>query len=74
MTKAVYQERVAGVRQTYYEIPGMSRATVGATAGVEIAMNRNLSLAIEGRGLYLHNDPEVGFLAGGRLGLRINVY
>jgi hypothetical protein len=74
MTKAVYQERVAGVRQTYYEIPGMARATAGATAGIEFAMNRNLSLAIEGRGIYLNNDSEAGFLAGGRMGLRFNIY
>jgi len=74
MTKAVYQVRVAGVRQTYYEIPGIARAAVGATAGVEIAMGRGVSLAVEGRLQYLHNDPETGILAGGRLGLRFNMY
>jgi hypothetical protein len=75
MTKAVYRVRTgAGVRKTYYEIPGMARATLGGTAGVEIAMNRGVSLAVEGRVQYVHNDPQTGILAGGRLGLRFNLY
>jgi hypothetical protein len=74
MTKALYQQRVAGVRQTYYEIPGMMRVTVGATAGLEFVLSRSLSLMLEGRAQYLHNDPEAAILAGARAGLRINLY
>jgi hypothetical protein len=74
MTKAVYQQRVAGVRQTYYEIPGMTRATLGATAGLEFVLSRSLALLLEGRAQYLHNDPEAAILGGARTGLRINIY
>lgn len=74
MTKALYQQRVAGIRQTYYEIPGMTRATLGATAGLEFVLSRSLALLLEGRAQYLHNDPEVAFLGGGRTGIRINIY
>ncbi len=72
MTRAVYEERIAGVRRTYYSIPGRMRLTLGVTPGVEFAINRGLSMVVEGRALYLHNDPEAGLLAGGRCGLRWN--
>jgi len=72
MTKAVYEERIAGVRTTYYNIPGRMRLTLGFSPGIEFAFNRSIALVIEGRVLYLHNDPEAGLLAGGRSGLRWN--
>ncbi len=72
MTKAVYEERIAGVRTTYYSIPGRMRLTVGLTPGVEFSIHRGLAMAVEGRALYLLNDPEAGLLAGGRIGLRWN--
>jgi hypothetical protein len=72
MTKAVYEERIAGVRTTYYNIPGRMRLTLGAAPGIEFALNRGIALVVEGRMLYLYNDPEAGLLAGGRCGLRWN--
>lgn len=72
MTKAVYEERIAGVRTTYYNIPGRMRLTLGVTPGIEFAINRGLSMVVEGRALYLHNDPEASFLVGGRFGFRWN--
>ncbi len=72
MTKALYEERIAGVRTTYYSHPGRMRLTIGVSPGLEFAMSRGLALVIEGRALYLHNDPEAGLLAGGRCGLRWN--
>jgi hypothetical protein len=72
MTKAVYEERIAGVRQTYYNIPGRMRLTLGVSPGVEFTFNRSLALVLEGRMLYQYNDPEAGLLAGGRCGLRWN--
>ncbi len=72
MTKAVYEERIAGVRTTYYNLPGRMRLTVGLTPGVEFSIHRGLAMAVEGRALYLLNDPEAGLLAGGRFGLRWN--
>jgi hypothetical protein len=72
MTKAVYEERVAGVRQTYYNIPGRMRLTLGVSPGIEFAFSRSVALVLEGRMLCLYNDPEAGLLAGGRCGLRWN--
>jgi hypothetical protein len=72
MTKAVYEARIAGVRQTYYNIPGRMRLTLGVSPGLEFAFHRGLALVLEGRMLCLYNDPEAGLLAGGRCGLRWN--
>ncbi len=73
MTKAVYEVRnTLGVRETYYNIPGRMRLTLGVSPGIEFAFNRGVALVVEGKVLYLHNDPETGFLAGGRCGLRWN--
>ncbi len=72
MTKAVYEERIAGVRTTYYNLPGRMRLTLGISPGMEFAFNRGISVVIEGRVLSLYNDPEAGVLAGARGGLRWN--
>jgi len=73
MTKAVYEVRdSSGVRKTYYNIPGRMRLTLGVAPGIEFAFSRTVALIVEGRFLYLHNDPEAGLLAGGRCGLRWN--
>ncbi len=73
MTKAVYETRSSeGVRITYYNLPGRMRLTIGLSPGMELSIHRGLAMVIEGRVLYLHNDPEAGLLAGGRFGLRWN--
>lgn len=72
MTRAVYEERIEGARTTYYNLPGRMRLTVGLSPGLEFSIHRRLAMVVEGRALYLHNDPEAGLLAGGRFGLRWN--
>jgi hypothetical protein len=73
MTKAVYQVRdTNGIRHTYYEIPGLTRLTLGGSAGLDLNLSRFLSVVLEGRAQYLHNDPEAALFAGGRFGMRFN--
>ncbi len=72
ITKAVYEERIAGVRTTYYALPGRMRLTLGFSPGMEFAFNRAIAVVSEGRLLYLYKDPEAALLAGARGGLRWN--
>ena len=73
LTRASHQERPAGVRITYYDIPGRFRLTGGATLGLDFPLSKSFALSLEGRALYLMNDPEASVLASGRLGMRFTL-
>ena len=73
LTKALHQERISGVRTTYYDIPGRFRLTGGGTVGLDFPLSRLVALSLEGRALYLMNDPDASVLVGGRLGLRFSL-
>ncbi len=73
LTRASHQERIAGVRVTYYEIPGRFRLTGGATAGLDFPLGSSFALSLEGRALYLMNDPDASALVSGRLGVRLTL-
>lgn len=59
-TGAEYKQIVNGVRVTYYEIPGMTRLSLGGIVGVDLNLSPRAALAVEARGTYVHKDPEAG--------------
>jgi hypothetical protein len=59
-TGAEYKQIVNGGRVTYYEIPGITRLSVGGIIGADYKLTGRLALVVEGKGTYLHNDPEAG--------------
>jgi hypothetical protein len=70
-TGAEYKDFVAGVRNTYYEIPGMSHLASSVSAGVDYYIFRRTALQIHGRALYVFNDPNTGLLFTVHAGVKI---
>jgi outer membrane protein W len=70
---AEYKEIVNGVRVTYYEIPGALRLTASAVLGVDQYLSRRLAIQVDVRATYIHNDPSVGLILGGRGGLKLTL-
>lgn len=73
-TSAVYQTTVSGIRTIYYEIPGRMRLAFGALAGADFFLDRSLAIEVEGKAIYLYNDPEVGLTVSVRAGVRLFFY
>jgi opacity protein-like surface antigen len=73
LSEAVYRETVDSVRVTYYNIPGRTRLTFGLTAGLDIYVVRWLSLQLEAKTTYIHNDPDLGFASFLRGGIRLTL-
>jgi len=73
-TLAVYQTTVNGIRTTYYEIPGRTRLAVAGLLGADFYLDRTVALEVEGKALYLYNDPEVGLSLSVRAGVRLFFY
>jgi hypothetical protein len=72
LSAAVYREVVDSVRVTYYNIPGRTRLSAGASAGVMFHATRWLGFEAECRLLYVHNDPDAGVSVAVRTGVRFN--
>jgi hypothetical protein len=70
---AEYKEIVNGVRVTYYDIPGALRLTASAVLGVDQYLSRRLAIQVDVRATYIHNDPSVGLILGGRGGLKLTL-
>lgn len=73
-TKAVYETTVNGIRTTYYEIPGRTRLAVAGLLGADFFLDRTVALEVEGKALFLYNDPEVGLSLSVRAGVRLFFY
>jgi hypothetical protein len=69
-TGAEYKQIVNGVRATYYEIPGITRLSVGGVIGANYVLTGRVALIAEGRGTYLHNDSEAGVVITVSAGIR----
>lgn len=72
LTEALYRVVEAGERLTYYTVGGSTRLTLGLAAGADVYLNRWLALEVEARGVYVHNDPDLGFAASARGGVRFS--
>lgn len=69
--RAQYQVIVQERRVTYYDIPGATRMTVSAGAGLLVRFSPHLALDAAANLRYIHNDPDVGLLADLGAGLTI---
>lgn len=73
-TPAVYETMINGIRTTYYEIPGRTRLAVAGLVGADFFLDRTVAVEVEGKAVYLHNDPEVGLVLSVRAGVRLFFY
>lgn len=73
-TLAVFETTVNSMRTTYYEIPGRTRLAVAGLLGADFFLDRSVAVEIEGKALYLYNDPEVGLSLSVRAGVRLFFY
>ncbi len=70
VTGAEYKEIIGGVRHTYYEIPGMSHLTGSVSAGLDYYISRRVALQMQGRAIFVINDPETGLLLTAHAGMK----
>ena len=73
ITEALYRQVIGGVRYTYYDVGGKTRLALGVAAGASISLDYDLALLVELKGTFINNDPNVGFLAHGRVGLQFKL-
>lgn len=73
MTEALYRRSISGVRVTYYNVGGTTRLTGAVALGADIHINKWFAFALEGKATYIHNDPDAGFVATGRGGVRFTL-
>ncbi|MCC6397322.1 MAG: hypothetical protein IT282_09905 [Bacteroidetes bacterium] len=67
------EEVINGVRKTYYEIPGISRLTVGVSVGADYYFFLRFAVQGEVRAVYLHNDPNLGLVMTFRGGVKFKI-
>ncbi len=67
------KEVINAVRVTYYDIPGTTRLTIGGVAGADYYLARGFALQADVRGIYLHNDPNVGLVLLFRGGVKFKL-
>jgi hypothetical protein len=65
-----YKGFVNGVRRTYYEIPGMAHLAASGSAGLDFYFARYVAVQVEGRAMYVVNDPDTGVLIAVHAGLK----
>ena len=70
MTEALHRIIVNRERTTYYAVGGNTRLTLAAGAGVNMYFHRSLALELEGRGAFIHNDPDLRLALSARGGMR----
>jgi|WetSurMetagenome_2_1015567.scaffolds.fasta_scaffold64064_3 hypothetical protein len=70
VTGAEYKIISGGVRHTYYEIPGMSHLAGGVSAGLDYYVNRQVAVQLQGRAVYVFNDPDTGILVTAHAGVK----
>jgi len=73
MTEALYRKSISGVRVTYYNVGGTTRLTGAVAVGADIHINQWFAFELEGKGTYIHNDPDAGIVVAGRGGFRFTL-
>jgi hypothetical protein len=70
VTGAEYKMITGGVRHTYYEIPGMSHLSGAVSTGLDYYVGRHVAVQLQGRAVYVFNDPETGMLVSVHAGVK----
>jgi len=73
VTGAEYKAVIGGVRHTYYEIPGMSHLAGAVVAGIDYYVSRRIAVQLQGRAVYVVNDPETGILLTAHAGMKFTL-
>lgn len=73
MTEASYRVVISGTRITYYHVGGSTRLAVGLGGGADIYLAKWIALEAEARALYMHNDPDAGWMSFLRGGVRFTL-
>ncbi|MBP1691990.1 MAG: hypothetical protein H6Q32_1342, partial [Bacteroidetes bacterium] len=69
-TGAEYKPVIDGVRRTYYDIPDIARLTGSVSAGLDYYIFRLISLQVQGRAVFVANDPNIGTLFTAHAGFK----
>jgi hypothetical protein len=67
---AEYKAIISGVRHTYYDIPGMAHLAASVSAGVDYYLVPHLAVQLEGRAIYVVNDPDMGLFLTAHAGFK----
>jgi hypothetical protein len=70
MSGATYTASINAVRVVYYDLPVRTRLMFGVNPGVEFRLGRSVALDVEGKFLYVNNDPNVSWTVAPRAGIR----
>jgi hypothetical protein len=73
LSGAEHKEVVNGVLTTYYDIPGTTRLTFGASAGMDYYIFRTMAVQLDVRGMYMNNDPNLGITVSVLLGAKFSL-
>jgi hypothetical protein len=73
LSGAEQKEVVNGVLTTYYDIPGTTRLTFGASAGMDYYIFRTMAVQLDVRGMYMNNDPNLGITVSVLLGAKFSL-
>lgn len=73
ITGAEYKAFVNNIRVTYYEVPDAFRLTGTLTLGIDHYISRRVAVQGEARLTYLHNDPNLSLMIGGRAGFKFTL-
>ncbi len=73
ITGAEFKEFVNNVRVTYYEVPDVFRLTGTLTLGIDHYISRRVAIQGEARLTYLHNEPNLSLMIGGRAGFKFTL-
>lgn len=69
-TGAEYKPVIDGVRRTYYDVPDIARLTGSVSAGLDYYIFRVIAVQVQGRAVYVVNDPNIGVLLTAHAGLK----
>jgi hypothetical protein len=73
LTGASQKEVINGVLITYYDVPGTTRLTFGASAGIDYYITRTMAVQFDIRGMYMNNDPNLGITVCVQLGAKFSL-
>jgi hypothetical protein len=70
-TPASFTQVVDSVKVTYYSVSARTRLSLGASAGIDVAITRELAFVAEVNAVLVHNDPVLGAAVAARGGFRV---
>jgi hypothetical protein len=70
-TPASFKQVVDSVKITYYSVSARTRLSIGASAGIDATITKELAFVAEVNAVLVHNDPVLGAAVSIRGGFRV---